>query len=252
MSLRFLTPSATPGPQGAALLARSPMERLALAAGARLQERRGWSIVADYGSSEHELEVCGASVGWSDVSHLGTLEVHAPEHVLQLVLADASGGIAPERGVAKRAGGTWWCPITPRRALVLCDPTDLTAARERLQATAAGSADATPSVVDVTTAHAALTVIGPRARDVLARFCALDLRSQRTPIGGFLPGSIARTPGYVLREDEDRFMMLFGWALGEYMWTVVSDAARHLGGAPVGADALSVLPTGLREAAQHA
>jgi hypothetical protein len=26
--------------------------------------------------------------------------------------------------------------------------------------------------------------------------------------------------------------MLFGWALGEYMWTVVADAAGSLGGAP--------------------
>jgi len=42
----------------------------------------------------------------------------------------------------------------------------------------------------------------------------------------------------VLREDEDRFLMLFGWALGEYMWTVVVDAAQSLGGAPVGVDAL--------------
>ena len=37
---------------------------------------------------------------------------------------------------------------------------------------------------------------------------------------------MARTPGYVLREDADRFLMLFGWALGEYMWTVVADAAE--------------------------
>ena len=28
--------------------------------------------------------------------------------------------------------------------------------------------------------------------------------------------------------------MLFGAALGEYMWTVVADAAEHLGGGPVG------------------
>ena len=33
--------------------------------------------------------------------------------------------------------------------------------------------------------------------------------------------------------------MLFGAALGQYMWTVVDDVARHLGGGPVGADALA-------------
>ena len=47
------------------------------------------------------------------------------------------------------------------------------------------------------------------------------------PVGAFRPGSVARTPGYVLREDDERFLMLFGWALGEYVWTVVADAARE-------------------------
>ena len=32
--------------------------------------------------------------------------------------------------------------------------------------------------------------------------------------------------------------MLFGAALGQYVWTVVDDAARRLGGGPVGYDAL--------------
>ena len=73
---------------------------------------------------------------------------------------------------------------------------------------------------------------------VFARFCALDLRAQSLPVGGFRPGSLARTPGYVLREDDERFLMLFGWALGEYMWTVVADAAEALGGGPVGVDVL--------------
>ena len=32
--------------------------------------------------------------------------------------------------------------------------------------------------------------------------------------------------------------MLFGSALGQYVWTVVDDVARHLGGGPVGEQAL--------------
>ena len=50
-----------------------------------------------------------------------------------------------------------------------------------------------------------------------------------------------RTPAMVLREAEDRFLVLFGSALGEYMWTAVADAATHLGASPVGVDALEAL-----------
>ena len=49
---------------------------------------------------------------------------------------------------------------------------------------------------------------------------------------------MARTPGAVLREGGDRFLMTFGFALGQYIWTVVADAAESLGGGPVGVDAL--------------
>jgi hypothetical protein len=73
---------------------------------------------------------------------------------------------------------------------------------------------------------------------VFARFTAIDLRSQSTPVHGFRPGSVARTPGAILREAEDRWLMLFGAALGSYVWTVVADAAESLGGGPVGSEAL--------------
>jgi hypothetical protein len=43
----------------------------------------------------------------------------------------------------------------------------------------------------------------------------------------------------ILVEATDRFLLLFGWSIGEYMWTVVKDAARPRGGVPVGVDALA-------------
>jgi sarcosine oxidase gamma subunit len=96
--------------------------------------------------------------------------------------------------------------------------------------------------IEMTTSYAALTIAGPLSRELFARFCALDLRPQPAPPNAFRPGSVARTPGYVLRENGDRFLMLFGWALGRYMWETVADAAAHLGGAPVGVDALEREP----------
>ena len=186
MSLDFLSPS--PG-----AIARSPMERLALAAGARLELRDGWNVAVFDGGDDRP-------VGFADVSHLTKFEVR--------------GRFEP--GQATRAGDAWWCPVTAERALVIGERAD---------------------GIDVTCVYAALRILGPQARELFARFTALDLRPDVTPVGAFLPGSVARTPGAVLREAEDRYLMLFGAALGEYMWTVVADAAERLGGGPVGVDA---------------
>jgi len=185
-------------------VARSPMERKARAAGARFEVRDGWNVAVEYPGEARAAE----TVGWADVSHLRKLECRAE---------DVSG----ELGEAKREGDAWICQLTPTRALLL-----------------GGAHAPPPDGVDVTTCFAALTILGPQAREVIARFCALDLRPQVASPGSFRPGSIARQPGMILVQDTARFLLLFGWAVGEYMWTVVEDAARSLDGGPIGVGAL--------------
>jgi sarcosine oxidase gamma subunit len=97
-------------------------------------------------------------------------------------------------------------------------------------------------MVDVTSNFAALTIVGPLAREVFARFSAIDLRPQITPVAALRPGSVARQPAIVICEAEDRYLYLFGWATGEYVWSAVADAGHHLGGRPIGADDLAALP----------
>ena len=199
-SLDFLSPAAAAD----TVVARSPMEPLARAAGARLEIRDGWNVAVDY-PGEGSV---GETVAWADVSHLRKLELQG----------EGVGGMLRS---ARRGGDAWVCPLTPSRVLII------------------GGADASPqNAIDVTTCFAALTIFGPQAREVIARFCALDLRPQVAPPGSFRPGSIARQPGMILVQAEQRFLLLFGWAVGEYMWTVVEDAGRHLGGRPAGTEAL--------------
>jgi glycine cleavage system aminomethyltransferase T len=147
------------------------------------------------------------TVGFADVSHLRKTEIQ--------------GDVGTPDGTATRVDGAWRCVLTPTRALVV-----------------GGSAEG----LDVTGAFCAMTIVGPMARETIARFCALDLRPQVTPVRGFRPGSVARTPGFVIREDEERYLLLVGSAYGEYLWTVVADAAGHLGGGPIGVDDLQELP----------
>jgi heterotetrameric sarcosine oxidase gamma subunit len=220
MTLAFLHVDAA-----ADAVARSPLADHTEAAGAVFEERAGWSVATSFGRAAEERAACRSAVGWADVSHLGKLELQGD--------LSAVDGLPAEPGAATRAAHAWWCRIAPTRALILCDAPATVGARDALR-DARGVA-----VVDVTGAFGALCLAGPLARELFARFCALDLRAGSLPIGGVRPGSVARMPGVVLREEADRFVWLFGAAYAGYAWQVVADAGRRLGGRPVGVDATS-------------
>jgi glycine cleavage system aminomethyltransferase T len=184
-------------PAATGVLARSPMERQARKARARFEERDGWNVAVAFPNESSER------VGFADVSHIRKYELLGDLPRLEL-------------GRATVEGAATWLPMTRERALIL-------------------GGDAPDGALDVTTAFAALRLSGPLARETFARFTAIDLRPHVTGPGDWRPGSVARTPGGILCEADDRYLMLFGSAFGQYMWTVVADAAGHLGGGPVGA-----------------
>ncbi|HSI81069.1 MAG TPA: hypothetical protein VK919_10495 [Solirubrobacterales bacterium] len=231
MSLEFLEPAA------ADAVARSPMDRDAATAGASFAERDGWRVATGYGAIALERDACRTAIGFADVSHLGKLELQAGREEVAAIAAQIAGIDDLELGRGENAAGAWWCPLTLERALVICEPAARPELRERLEGAAADSGGPA-GVVDVTTAFGALELVGPLARETFARFCAVDLRPDVTPVRGFRPGSVARTPGMILRRADERYLMLFGASFGHYVWTVVADAAESLGGRPVGVDAL--------------
>jgi heterotetrameric sarcosine oxidase gamma subunit len=181
------------------------MYRQALQAGARFETRDGWEVATGYAPSADYSQ----TVAFADRSHLVKLELLG-EPPRQL-----------EMGTALNEDDAWWCPITPTRTLLIGGT----------KARSAATGDA--RVVDLTSNLAALALVGPEANELLARFCAIDVRPQVMPAGAFRPGSVARTPGYVLRTGEQELLIMVGWALGAYLWDVVADAAEHLGGGPV-------------------
>jgi glycine cleavage system aminomethyltransferase T len=192
----------------AGAIARSPMERQARAAGARFELRDGWNVAVAYADEAGAL----ARVGFADCSHVRKYELQGELPALEL-------------GCATQDGDSTWLPMTATRALVL-------------------GGEPPAGALDVTSGFAALRLAGPLARETFARFCAIDLRPQVTRPGDWRPGSVARTPGGILCEAEERYLMLFGAAFGQYVWTVVDDAARRLGGGPVGFDLLAPGETG--------
>jgi glycine cleavage system aminomethyltransferase T len=207
-------------------VARSSVERALVAAGATIEVRDGWAVAVDFGNVEDEVRACAETAGIAESSALGKLELQGPTAALDALIP---GEV--ELGRALRADGAWWCPVHPERVLVLCPPARTAELRDALAAA--------PSLVELTTALAAFTVVGPAAREILARLSALDTRPQAFPEQGFAPVSVGRVPAMVLREHGDRFLFLFGSAYADYMWAALADAGAALGASVVGATALA-------------
>jgi len=219
MSFEFLSVDAAN--DGA--IARSSVERALLAAGARLEVRDGWAVAVDYGSVDDEVRACTEAAGIAESSAMGKLELQGP----RAALAQLGPELSP--GHASRWEEEWWCPVHPERVLVLCRPSRTAELRESYAGT---------SLIEVTTGYAAFTVVGPVAREILARLSALDTRPSQFGERGFAPVSVGRVPAMVLREHGDRFLVLFGSAYADYMWTAVTDAGFGLGASVVGTAAL--------------
>jgi glycine cleavage system aminomethyltransferase T len=233
VSFEFLEPDRAAPELGFEPVPASVLLPQARQAGGRIDVRDGWQVAVEYGSVEGEREACRATVGIGDVSWLGKLELQGEAE--DVAAAAAAGGADEiELGRAVRGGDAWWCPFSERRVLAVCEPSHAPELRDAL--VGAGPA---LSVTDMTCALAAVALVGPLARDVLARLTAIDLRPDRTPEASFRPGSVARVPGMVLRERGERYVLMFGSAYAQYMWTQVTDAAEPLGGVIAGADALA-------------
>ncbi len=235
MSFEFLEPDRAVAELGFEPVPASVLLPEARAAGGRIEVREGWRVAADYGSVDRELEACAESVGVGDVSWLGKLELQGPAPEVAAVGAAAGAGEV-ELGRAAEGPETWWCPFSARRLLAVCEPSRAPAVRDALADPASGRA---VTMTDLTCALAGIALVGPRARDVLARLTAIDVRPDITPEASFRAGSVARVPAMVLREHGDRYVLMFGAAYARYMWAQVTDAAEPLGGVTAGADALA-------------
>jgi heterotetrameric sarcosine oxidase gamma subunit len=239
MSLQFLSADQAQQQGAFTPLLQSNIEAELVAAGAQIEERDGWRVAANYGDTIAEKKACAESVGIAELSSLGITELLGTPAVIEAITSEVAG-TAAKLGEAVFAGGAWWCTVKPDRVLALTDAADTAGLRGRLEA-AAASRNELVSVTDLTSTLTTFSYSGPLARDTFARITALDLREREFPLRGFLPGSIGRVPGLLLRQGQDSFLHTFGAASAQYMWESVIDAAEELGGRPVGIDALGPL-----------
>lgn len=203
--------------------------------GAVMVTREGRSVAAHYGSVAAEVAVCSKSVGLAFRTDLEILDVQGREAWLERLLARTLAGRVPEVATATVVAGTRCCRLDARRALVVGPPDAV--GRWRRVTREALIAGCPVAATDLTAAHVALSLLGPKAGRLLLGAGLPD----DVPPGGVRGGWLEGDAIVLLREDTDRYLLLLAADGAEQAFRALLDAGRSVGLSLVGADAVGRL-----------
>ena len=200
----------------------------------------GRCIAAHYGSVAAEMAVCAKKVGLAFRTDLSLLEVRGRDAWLERLLARGLAGRVPRAGFAAVLAETWCCCPEERTALIVGRP----GAVERWHRLAREALIAGSPITshDVTAAHVPLSLIGPKARRLLAEAgLPHDL-----PAEGVGAGRLEGARALVLREGPDRYLLLLAADSATPACQALLDAGRSVGLSLVGAEAVARLAAAAR------
>jgi sarcosine oxidase subunit alpha len=232
---------------------RTPLHHWHQAAGATWLDAGAWKRPESYGDPEAEVRVVRTGVGLIDVSTLGKMEVVGPDAVELLARiylnqwADlkvgrarygvlcTEEGILFDDGVAARVGpDRFYLTATTGNAEAVFQWLELWKATWRLNVT----------VLNQTSARAAMNLAGPRARDVLSRLTRLDVSAAAFPYLAVRDGEVAGVPCRLLRIG---FVGELGYEIhcpsshAWHLWEALCEAGADFGLWPFGVEAQRIL-----------
>ena len=238
MTLEFLSPRCDGEATGGAPLAASPLEPWLTQAGARFEARHCWRMPMDFGAPAEEAEACRGGVGISDRSAIGKFELQGPPPALEASVEALLSGPTPGAGWTARLEGALLWRSSPDRALAVCEPVATQRLRALLKDAYAESRSC--GVVELTAGLAAIELRGPRARELLERLTAIDVRERSLPPQAVRAGRLAEVPATLLCTEPQAFLVLAGAPEAPDAWEIMLDVGGPLGLRPVGEDARTV------------
>ncbi len=177
--------------------------------GATMAERHGRTTAAHFGSPASEAAVCRSGVGMAERSDRATLELRGEPKSVDEALG----------ALAQLGDAAWWVRRTPQRAIIRCEGK----AVDGCISTMLRAEDVT--VVDVSSEHAAVDLVGPCAEEVLQAH--LDQREAPVVV--------------VVRRDAACVELLVPRVHGPALWNGLLEDGEPFGIACVGLDALEHL-----------
>ena len=229
---------------------RSAMARLELLQGAVMSELDGWQQPIHYGDGASELKMLRESVGIHDLSPRGAVRL-VGEGAVSLATGLFSGqkelavGQAREGRITAENGTASLLELRLARDefIFLTAPGDAETVSEFLRSPPASCAH----TVDISSGLAGAGIIGPQATFLLSMITELDVSSEAFPYLRCVQSRFADVPCLLVRQDAvtgPAYQLYFAREYGEYIWEVITQAARHIGGGPVGTEAIKRLQDG--------
>ena len=202
--------------------------------GARFVLEAGWKRVESYGNPEQEVSQISTAAGICDATPLTKIDFQGKDAAAFLA-RQLPGAAIPALGFHNRVrlsgdekGGELQVARLKTERLLVFGPPD---ARDVLVPRFAERATSLECshVTDLTSAFAAMRLVGPSSAAVLKKICPLDL--DRLASGRCAQAPVARVGAVVLRDD------LMGWMgylilvsrdYGEYVWKSMLSAGEGL------------------------
>ena len=229
---------------------RSAMARLELLQGAVMSELNGWQQPLHYGDGASELKMLRESVGIHDLSPRGAVRLVGEDAVSletglfsgqkELAVGQArEGRIAGENGTVSLLE----LRLTRDEFIFLTAPGDAETVTEFLRSPPASCVH----TIDISSGLAGAGIVGPQATFLLSMITELDVSSEAFPSLRCVQSRFADVPGLLVRQDAvtgPAYQLYFTREYGEYIWEVITQAAHHIGGGPVGTEAIKCLQDG--------
>ena len=95
--------------------------------------------------------------------------------------------------------------------------------------------------IDVTSGLCGVAIAGPATQGMLSRVTEIDTSAGALPDLACVQSRFADVQGLLMRRDVngiEMFQLYAGREFGEYLWEVLLEAAREVGGGPMGTQAL--------------
>lgn len=221
----------------------TPMHEWHQRHGAKMAEVAGWKRVVDYGDLKSEVAALNSSAGLSDATPISKIDVQGRQsgQVLDRFTKIPGIGECAAAALSRNAAlSAYVARLTRDRFIVLGGVEQNAQIYSSLRD--AGSDDDCVHVTDLTSAYAALQLIGPMSPKLLKKLGPAQIdsikndRCQQSPLARVLAVLIRRdireVPGWLIMVSRD---------YGEYVWECVLAAGHEFGIRPFGAQAEKVL-----------